>query len=416
MSILGYSTSYFLPEYWANTPLYGEKIIPLLDYMLSMEYEDASSLAQAFYTIENKYKNQADIPLEVVEAIIDENGYSYVKDLLANNEESIRLLLALMVLVHQLKGTKLGIIAVLNLLRRDNSIISLQVVGNPKISEPLREISNFSVNDYVLLTGFNASGDNIELNLKFSGFTLGQEQCIASVADHGFYIGIDPSGHLVLSLSSNRITWDILDHAVSTRTLNIGNYYYLRLIYDGYEYSLQVSMDGKTYETWISEESSESLNINSGTIFLGVDNSEGILRYPFSGYINYSDFSVGTDNIEIEQWFEQTPVGPENTFIIKTDIDADLIGFDFFDKFSKFIKNYVYPSLTAFTANLRFRGALTFLPYIRSRITFVASGSLSLMEPFLVKTTVDSPEATDPFIVTDTHGGEKEYEVISEGE
>ena len=26
MSILGYSSAYFLPQYWANTPLYGEKI------------------------------------------------------------------------------------------------------------------------------------------------------------------------------------------------------------------------------------------------------------------------------------------------------------------------------------------------------------------------------------------------------
>ena len=58
MSILGYSSSYFLPQYWANTPLYGEKLLPLIDYILSNDYEYSESLAQAFYNIENKYKNE----------------------------------------------------------------------------------------------------------------------------------------------------------------------------------------------------------------------------------------------------------------------------------------------------------------------------------------------------------------------
>ena len=38
-----------------------------------------------------------------------------------------------MVLIHQLKGTKLGIQVVLSLLRRDNDIITMQTVGSPRI-------------------------------------------------------------------------------------------------------------------------------------------------------------------------------------------------------------------------------------------------------------------------------------------
>ena len=412
MSILGYSSSYFLPEYWANTPLYGEKIIPLLDYMLSMEYENSANLAQAFYNIENKYRNQSDLPIEVVEEIINENGYSYVKDLLGNNEEGIRLLLSLMVLIHQLKGTKLGIMAVLNLLRRDNSIVTFQIVGSPKIIEDTKEVSDFSINDYVVLTGFSSTNNILDVDLRFSGFTLGQEQCIASVSNYGFYIGVDPTGHLELSLSSNRIDWNIANKELSSKVLTVGSLYYIKLQYDGYEYSLQVSTDGKKYEPWITVVSSESINISEGVIYLGVDNSEGLLRYPFSGYINYSDFSISVDNMEITQWFEQNPVGPENTFMIKTDLDADLVGLDFFSKFSKFIKNYVYPSLTLFLATLKFRSILTFIPFTRSRIDYVAFGEVNRREHFLVKSSIDSAEATDPFVVDDGEGNDSNFIVI----
>ena len=62
MSILGYSAAYFLPQYWANTPLYGEKIIPLLDYILSTDYANTDMLATAFYNIESKYTNSTDEP------------------------------------------------------------------------------------------------------------------------------------------------------------------------------------------------------------------------------------------------------------------------------------------------------------------------------------------------------------------
>ena len=397
MSILGYSASYFLPEYWSNTPLYGEKIIPLLDYLLSTEYEGSDGLAQAYYNVINKYKNPTDLPIDVVEEIINENGYSYVKVLLGENEESLRLLLTLMVLIHELKGSKVGIEVVLNLLKKDNSVLVMQAVGTPVVGSD-STVRGLSLSDYILFPDYCAEGNNIEINLKISGFNLLQEQCVASIADYGLYLGVDNEGHLVLSLGSDRTSWNILNKVISDRVLTPGISYYIKLLYDGYEYALQVSVDGKNYETWISVDSFLSLGIHNGTLYLGVDYSTGTISFPFSGTIDFSNFSLNIENTEIVQWFEQTPVGEENTFIIKSSVDIALVSTAFFTNFSNFIKKYVYPSLQAFEANLTFNNKVTFLPYVRQKVTYVAQ----LPDvPFLVKTSSSSSEATDLFKVND---------------
>ena len=398
MSILGYSSSYFLPQYWSNTPLYGEKILPLIDYILSNDYEYSDSLAQAFYAIEDKYKNTQDLPIEYIEEIIDENGYSYVKDLLGNNEDSIRLLVVLVGLVHQLKGTKLGIQVVLNLLKRDNNVMTMQVIGEPTITST-RYISNISESNYVVYKGFVVTGDSVEVSLSFGVKDFKNAQTVASTNNYGFSIGVNTDRQLTLNLGSDRTSWNIGYNLRSDKILSPGTEYYIRLLYDGYEYALQVSTDGKKYETWISRESKESLNIYKGSLYLGVDASEGTIRNPLNGYINFSNFTIGTSNTEITQWFEQTPVGPENTFIIKTDLDVELISSDFFEKFSEFIKNYVYPTLTAFEANLRLKASITVLPFARQKITYNAFADIIKRDNYLVKTTEQSTEATDPFIV-----------------
>ena len=398
MSILGYSSSYFLPQYWSNTPLYGEKILPLIDYILSNDYEYSDNLAQAFYAIEDKYKNTQDLPIESIEEIIDENGYSYVKDLLGNNEDSIRLLVVLVGLVHQLKGTKLGIQVVLNLLKRDNNVMTMQVIGEPTITST-RYISDISESDYVVYKGFVATGDSVEVSLSFGVKDFKNAQTVASTNNYGFSIGVNTDRQLTLNLGSDRTSWNIGHNLRSDKILSPSTEYYIRLLYDGYEYALQVSTDGKKYETWISRESKESLNIYKGSLYLGVDASEGTIRNPLNGYINFSNFTIGTSNTEITQWFEQTPVGPENTFMIKTDLDVELISSDFFEKFSEFIKNYVYPTLTAFEANLRLKASVTVLPFARQKITYNAFADLVGRGNYLVKTTEQSTEATDPFIV-----------------
>lgn len=375
MSILGYSSAYFLPEYWASTPLYGEKIIPLLDYILSTDFAQADKLANAFYVIQNKYKNTSDLPIDMIKAIIDESGYTYVSDLLGEDEDSIRLLVYLLVLIHQLKGTKLGIEVVLNLLKRDTNPMVLGVIGNPTITQA-REVTDFTTSDYVLYNGFTTDAEPFELTFPIRTGNFNTEQCIASSNNYGFYLNINTRGELVLSLGSKaRNSWDIVNRAVSKTPLLTNTSYYIKLSFDGFSYNVKVSTDNLKYAEYIFIESNVPLDIHSGIIYLGVNGSEGNIEQPFNGFIDLAPFSMDVQNITILQWFEQFPVGDENTFIIKAELDLGILSEDFFSKFAIFVSKYVYPTLGALEAKLNFNSNLTFLPYCRQRVTYVAGSS-----------------------------------------
>ena len=117
--MLDYSTSYFLSDYWANVPLYAEKIIPLLDYILSNNFSETEKLAGAFYELIDKYQNTAELPIENIKEYIKENGYGYILDLLNDSNGDLKILVYLLVLIHQLKGSKKGIQTVLSLFQLD---------------------------------------------------------------------------------------------------------------------------------------------------------------------------------------------------------------------------------------------------------------------------------------------------------
>lgn len=117
--MLDRSVSYFLSNQWSNTPLYAEKIIPLLDTCLSSNFVLSNKVADAFYELTNKYQNTAELPLENLKEFIREQGYGYILDLVVQDEKTIKLLWYMLVLIHQLKGSKEGLLLVLSLL--DNS-------------------------------------------------------------------------------------------------------------------------------------------------------------------------------------------------------------------------------------------------------------------------------------------------------
>ena len=165
MSILGYSAAYFLPQYWVNTPLYGEKLIPLLDYILSTDYVHTDKLATAFYDIESKYKNTADLPMDKIEAIIEESGYGYIRKLLGDDRESIKLLVYLLVMIHQLKGSRKGIEIVLSLLKASGNEMELSFMGNPNVTA-MGEVSDFTDSDYVVYSNFSVGTDPFEINFQ----------------------------------------------------------------------------------------------------------------------------------------------------------------------------------------------------------------------------------------------------------
>ena len=101
----------------------------------------------------------------------------------------------------------------------------------------------------------------------------------------------------------------------------------------------------------------------------------------------------------------------ENTFIIKTDLDITLVSTEFFQNFANFIRPYVYPTLKEFIAGLTLEQRLTFLPYVRSKIRYIAYGDVDTSTPFFVKTYASSSEATDKFEVLDEYGNYLDYEV-----
>lgn len=379
MSILGYSSAYFLPQYWAGTPLYGEKIIPLLDYVLSTDYAHTDKLASAFYDIESKYKNTADLPIDKIEAIIEESGYGYIRDLLGQDEDSLKLLVYTLVLVHQLKGSKRGIETVLEMLRASDSEMSLFITGSPKISS-YKEVSGFSINDYLSFSNFTVANNIFDLTFKITTpANFNSEQCISSCANCGFYLGISTAGKLVLRVgqqSNGSRTWQTINDNstfISDSKLSPNTTYYIKLSFTGTEYIVKVSTDNVKFYNYIAIDSTVPLNITGGVLYLGIDRSTGSTQYPFNGVMFLSPFSVSSKNVTITQWFETFPTGEENTFIVEADVNVDLMNANFFINFAKFIERYVYPTLKAFKARMNLTNKITFLPYVRQKVTYVAT-------------------------------------------
>ena len=406
MSILGYSSAYFLPQYWANTPLYGEKIIPLLDYVLSTDFAHTDKLASAFYDISSKYKNTSDLPIDKIEAIIEESGYGYVRDLLGQDNESLKLLVYVLVLLHHLKGSRKGLEAVMEMLRTNSEPMESTTVGTLDVT-PTLDVSGFSKTDYILYNNFNVGDGAFELTFLIrTGDNFNKEQCIASSGDYGFYLGLDTSGRVVLRVGQNsngQRGWQTID-GVSTfkseRLLQKNSTYYIKLEYNTLEYNVKISSDDNKYTYYLTVDSQVPTDIVYGSLYIGIDKSTPETSKPFLGIISLVPFNLYTVNSKIVQWFEEYPIElPEDTFKMETELDATLANVDFFNNFSRFIERYVYPSLAALRAKLTLNSKVVFIPYVRQKVTYIASNLLSDYEKFNV-VVEDNVEEHTPYEVS----------------
>ena len=154
--MLGHSVSYYLPSFWATTPLYAEKIIPFLDNALSVSSPQADKLALAYYDIWNKYRNPADMTDESIKSFIKDHGYEYILNLLSVSSETLRTLLFLFPMIHYLKGSKYGIELVFDLLQLN------AVEVNTDIEEwwqkfPVEEEDTFSITSDIDLSMIDSS-------------------------------------------------------------------------------------------------------------------------------------------------------------------------------------------------------------------------------------------------------------------
>jgi len=86
---------------------------------------------------------------------------------------------------------------------------------------------------------------------------------------------------------------------------------------------------------------------------------------------------VEPQDTEIIEWFNSLPVGEENTFSINSKVDVAKAGENFFNNFSNFIKQYVYPELREFKVRYRTDPTITYIPYTRINIVYRSIGDMT---------------------------------------
>lgn len=124
--MLGHSVTYYLPSFWATTPFYSEKLVPLLDTYLSVGSPHANKLALAYYDLWNKYTKPEDMQDDSIREYIKDLGYGYLLNLLNNSSESLRELLMLLPIIAMLKDSRKGLELVFSLFKADESTISIK--------------------------------------------------------------------------------------------------------------------------------------------------------------------------------------------------------------------------------------------------------------------------------------------------
>lgn len=154
--MLGHSVSYYLPREWAKTPLYAEKIIPLLDHMLSVDSPYADKLAHAYYDIWNKYTAPEEMTEESIRAYIRDHGYGYILDLLSLSSENLQNLLFLLPLIHYMKDSKIGLETVFSLMQSTDTTIGTNITAWHE-TNPVGPEDTFTIESDINLATVDAS-------------------------------------------------------------------------------------------------------------------------------------------------------------------------------------------------------------------------------------------------------------------
>ena len=154
--MLGHSVSYYLPREWAKTPLYAEKIIPLLDHMLSVGSPYADKLAYAYYDIWNKYTAPEEMTEESIRAYIRDHGYGYILDLLSLSSENLQNLLFLLPLIHYMKDSKIGLETVFSLMQSTDTTIGTNITAWHE-TNPVGPEDTFTIESDINLATVDAS-------------------------------------------------------------------------------------------------------------------------------------------------------------------------------------------------------------------------------------------------------------------
>lgn len=139
------SVAQFLGSYWRNTPLYSEKLIPLLDYCLSNNYVFTDKMSSAFYELINKYQHTTELPADNLREFISEYGYGYIADLFENDADKLKLVVYFLALIHELKGTEAGLKLIIGLFQSPTEPSDTQII-NWYETLPMGEENTFTIN------------------------------------------------------------------------------------------------------------------------------------------------------------------------------------------------------------------------------------------------------------------------------
>lgn len=160
------------------------------------------------------------------------------------------------------------------------------IFGQPTIQQG--QISNFNAANYLEFPFINISqGQPFILDFVFTTNTdiTTQQNIINSY--FGIAIAVK-EGKIILALSSNGSSWDIGNVTGVISVINQNSTYYCRLLFNGTQYILQLSIDGEHYENYITITS--NLPVNSTNYYIGSSPVlfSGDPIHPFLGSINFN--------------------------------------------------------------------------------------------------------------------------------
>lgn len=153
-----------------------------------------------------------------------------------------------------------------NMLSKPNieHFIQLIRIGNPIIENNI--VSNFSTNDYLLLSNFNPN-TNFEFKIKFSAINWTSEfNCLLGYRNSGgiIAIGVTNDGRISMQLSTDTTSFNICSIIGTTNIITNINYY-CKFSFNGSQYKLELSTDDINYN--IECVANSQVLINNGITF-----------------------------------------------------------------------------------------------------------------------------------------------------
>lgn len=169
---------------------------------------------------------------------------------------------------------------------------NLTIVGNPTFTQG--QVSDFAHNKYLqfpfALDLTEATSISIVMDVTTGADVTTQQNILNSY--YGLALAVI-SGHFVLAISSNGASWDIANAVVGTFDVEASSTYFLRLGWNGIDYTLEVSTDAG--DTWTTDITVASAVIpNETQVYIGSsDNLYGAgTAYPFGGSVNLNKWAI----------------------------------------------------------------------------------------------------------------------------